>query len=112
MRLKEHEERLNSYRPVYQVKFKFYMQRRKIIFFFIFSVFGVPILFDDSLNETEIVDDILFDKSDADLNFKISNDDMRVYLAYVSRQKVTMETEAEVMLKEYFAATRVIRPSK
>ena len=80
------------------------------------SVFGIPIMLDDVHNEEYLIDDLLNQASaNPSPRFKeteISDKDMRTYLAYISRQKVTMEPRAEKMLKEYFMATRIARPSK
>lgn len=80
------------------------------------SVFGIPIILDDIHNEEYLIDDLLNQASaNPSPRFKeidISDDDMRTYLAYISKQKVTTESRAEKMLRDYFVATRISRPSK
>ena len=80
------------------------------------SVFGIPIMLDDVHNEEYLIDDLLNQASaNPSPRFKeieISDEDMRIYLDYISRQKVTMDPRAEKMLREYFVATRIARPSK
>ncbi|CRL02299.1 CLUMA_CG015186, isoform A [Clunio marinus] len=75
------------------------------------NVFGVPILIDDHINETEIIDDLLESATKIDENFSISENDMREYLSYAAKVEVTMEPQAEKILKDYFQATRIIRPN-
>ncbi|CAO1394616.1 unnamed protein product [Diamesa serratosioi] len=79
------------------------------------SVFGIPIILDDVHNEEYLIDDLLNQAStNPSPRFKevhIPDDDMRTYLAYISRRKVTMEPRAEKMLREYFVATRIARPN-
>ncbi|CAO1412538.1 unnamed protein product [Diamesa hyperborea] len=79
------------------------------------SVFGIPVMLDDVHNEEYLINDLLNQASaNPSPRFnetEISDKDMRTYLAYISRQNVTMDTRAENMLKEYFMATRIARPN-
>lgn len=56
----------------------------------------------------DILDD-MFNLSSGS-SFHITDDDMRDFLSYVSKQQVKMEPEADEMLREYFTAMRMIRP--
>lgn len=66
---------------------------------------------DDLVNEFDITEDI-FNDTNSNEEFQISDDDMRAFLNIVSKKKVTIETEADELLSRYFAATRQIRESK
>lgn len=67
-------------------------------------------MLDDFNNDMDILDDLL-NQTDHSDDFHIPDDEIRNYLRHVARQHVTMDPEAETMLKEYFAATRIVRQS-
>lgn len=84
--------------------------------YFIFSVFGIPIIIDDKLNRDRIVHDLI-DQLSVNapkklLGFHIPKEDMRDFLAVVKKQSTVFDPQAEIMLKRYFTATKTIRKSK
>lgn len=68
-------------------------------------------MIDDLLNAEEILDHILGDAIDVN-RFHIPDSEMKCFLSYISKQKVTLDPEANEMLENYFQATRMVRPSK
>ena len=77
-----------------------------------FSVFGVPIVFDES-NEEFIINDLLeqvsIDPPERANNFKISEQDFQAYIECARELKVNFDSHAEIMLRNYFIATKTIR---
>lgn len=70
-------------------------------------------MIDDFNNEMNIIDDLINQNDNSD-GFHIPDDEMRDYLRHVAKQHVTMDPDspADLMLKNYFTATRIIRQSK
>ena len=68
-------------------------------------------MIDDFNNELDILDDLI-NQTDHSDDFHIPDDEMRDYLRHVAKQQVTMDLEADTMLKQYFTATRIIRQSE
>lgn len=93
-----------------------------IIFFYIqnefestiyFSIFGIPIIADDNINDS-VIDFILL-QSMTNSNMDefpnvIPEEEMRNYLYYVSNIKVQFSAEASALLNSYFVATRMNTP--
>lgn len=59
----------------------------------------------------DLIDDLLND-TDHSEDFSIPDNEMCEYLRHVTKTDVTMDPEADRMLKQYFEATRVIRQGK
>lgn len=93
-----------------------------IIFFYIhnefvsnisLSIFGIPIIADDNINDS-VIDFILL-QSMTNSNMEkfpnvIPEEDMRNYLYYVSNIKVQFSPEASALMNSYFVATRMNTP--
>ena len=68
-------------------------------------------MIDDPQNEMEIIENLLNASSNEE-TFHIPDNEFRNFVSYISKQQVEMEPEATEMLKDYFKATRIIRPSE
>lgn len=66
-------------------------------------------MIEDLPSDDDILDD-LFNLT-TDIIPSVSDDDMRDFLSFVGKQHVRMEPQANEMLRDYFEATRMIRPS-
>lgn len=88
----------------------------KQIKFIFFSVFGIPIIIDDELYHKSIVNDLIdqltVNPPEKFNGFDIPKEDMRAYLTVVKEQSTTFDIQAELMLKNYFTATKTIRKSR
>lgn len=86
------------------------------IYFITFSVFGIPIILDDFANEEFIINDLLNQVSSDALerpnDFHIPENDFHSYLDYAKNLTVEFDSRAETMLRNYFIATKTIRPGK
>jgi hypothetical protein len=86
------------------------------LFFLSFSVFGIPIIIDEVYSEEreEIIDDLLNQVATKPVDrlndFKISDNDFHMYINYAQSLSVAFDSRAIVMLKNYFMATKMIRP--
>lgn len=67
-------------------------------------------MIDDAEYEEAIAEDIL--APIARKTSCISENDMRDYIEIVAKRNVVMEPEADEMLREYYKATRQIRPGE
>ena len=81
-----------------------------------FSVFGIPIFIEDENFSEDIVDDLLnqlltvpFESSNPN-DYKISDTDMQSYINYARSLSTEFDPRANVMLENYFIATKTIRP--
>lgn len=89
-------------------------------FFFLFfcSVFGIPIIIDEVYNEEriEIIDDLLNQVAtkpiDRSNDFQIPDNDFQIYINYAQSLSVAFDSRAVIMLKNYFMATKMIRPGE
>lgn len=70
---------------------------------------------EDDLEQDCLIDFVLEQGNDGTQEkpneLQISDDDLRIYLNFVSNQSVSMSNVAEKMLRDYFLVTRVNRPS-
>ena len=84
----------------------------------LFSVFGIPIIIDEVYSEEreEIIDDLLNQVAtkpvDRSNDFQIPDNDFQMYINYVQSLSVAFDSRAIIMLKNYFMATKMIRPGK
>ncbi|KAL7035304.1 hypothetical protein ACKWTF_008313 [Chironomus riparius] len=80
------------------------------------NVFGIPIIIDEVYGEEriEIIDDLLNQVATKPINrsndFQISDNDFQMYINYAQNLTVAFDSRAVVMLKNYFMATKMIRP--
>ncbi|XP_070496178.1 minichromosome maintenance domain-containing protein 2 [Chironomus tepperi] len=80
------------------------------------NVFGIPIIIDEVYSEErkEIIDDLLNQVAtkpiDRSKDFQISDYDFHMYINYTQSLTVAFDSRAIVMLKNYFMATKMIRP--
>jgi len=87
-------------------------------FYLLFSVFGIPIIIDEVYSEEreEIIDDLLNQVAtkpvDRSNDFQISDNDLHMYINYAQTLSVAFDSRAIIMLKNYFMATKMIRPGK
>lgn len=74
-------------------------------------------MIDNKIYEDDIIFDLIDQLSECPSKksnnfFIIPEEDMRQFIANVRAQKVTFESHAEIMLKNYYTATKTIRKSK
>ncbi|KAG5681641.1 hypothetical protein PVAND_011056 [Polypedilum vanderplanki] len=79
------------------------------------NVFGIPIIFDDTINEESIIDDLFEQVSNGvqqnrSNDFQITEQDFQAYLEYARALTVEFDSNADLMLRNYFIATKKIRP--
>lgn len=91
-------------------------KEKKNSFSFYCSVFGIPITIDAVYSEEriELIDDLLNQVStkpiDRSNDFQISDSDFQIYINYAQSLSVAFDSRAVIMLKNYFMATKMIRP--
>jgi hypothetical protein len=67
-------------------------------------------MIDDPEYDADIIDEILY-SPDRSERLCIPDSDMKTFLDQAAKQATTISPDAEEMLRQYFAATRVIRTS-
>lgn len=77
------------------------------------SVFGIPIIFNDSSYEKDISFDLINQLSvnppKKNEYFKIPDDEMKKFVCKIRDRRVKFDQQSEKMLKEYYSATKTIR---